>query len=59
MLLQENDDPECNTIAESAKRAVLMTQNELGHLPIPVDEYNPTITVVWPMKLICEQRGGC
>ena len=58
-VLQENDDPECNTIAESAKRAVLMTQNELGHLPIPVDEYNPTITVVWPMKLICEQRGGC
>ena len=58
-VFQENDDPDCNTIAESARRAVLITQNELGHLPIPSDKYNPTITVVWPMKQICGERGGC
>ncbi|WP_395020507.1 hypothetical protein [Dongia sp.] len=58
-VLQENDDPDCNAVAESARRAVLMTQNELGHLPIPPDQYKPTITVRWPMKQICEQRGGC
>ena len=47
------------TIAESARRAILITQSELGRLPIPADKYNPTIVVRWPMKLICEQRGGC
>lgn len=52
-------DPGFRTIAESAQRAIRMTQNELGRLPIPQDKYNPTIIVRWPMKLICEQRGGC
>lgn len=58
-LLQENDEPGCNSVAESARRAILMTQNELGRLPIPPEEYKPTIFVRWPMKLICEPRGGC
>jgi hypothetical protein len=58
-VLDDNGDPGFRTIAESARRAILMTQNELGRLPIPPDKYNPTIVVRWPMKLICEQRGGC
>lgn len=58
-VIQDNKDPNCQTIAESARRAVLITQSELGHLPVPTDKYNPTIVVRWPMKLICEQRGAC
>jgi hypothetical protein len=58
-VLDQNDDPDCRTLAESARRAVLITEDELGHLPIPPDKYNPTIVVRWPMKLICEQHGGC
>ena len=57
--LEENGDPDCSTVAESARRAILITQNELGRLPIPADKYNSTIDVRWPMKLICEQQGGC
>ena len=57
--LADNGDPGCDTIAESARRAVLITQSELGHLPIPADKYNSTVDVRWPMKLICEQVGGC
>jgi hypothetical protein len=58
-VLDDNADPGFRTIAESARRAILITQSELGRLPIPADKYNPTIVVRWPMKLICEQRGGC
>jgi hypothetical protein len=58
-VLDDNPDPGFRTIAESARRAVLITQSELGRLPIPADKYNPTIVVRWPMKLICEQAGGC
>jgi outer membrane biosynthesis protein TonB len=58
-VLDDNGDPGFRTLAESARRAILITQNELGRLPIPPDKYNPTIVVRWPMKLICEQRGGC
>jgi hypothetical protein len=58
-VLDDNADPGFRTIAESARRAILITQSELGRLPIPPDKYNPTIVVRWPMKLICEQRGGC
>jgi hypothetical protein len=58
-VLDDNADPGFRTIAESARRAILITQSELGRLPIPQDKYNPTIVVRWPMKLICEQRGGC
>jgi hypothetical protein len=58
-VLQEIDEPDCNAVSESARRAILVTQNELGHLPIPPGQYEPIIVVRWPMKLICEQRGGC
>jgi hypothetical protein len=58
-VIDDNPDPGFRTIAESARRAILITQSELGRLPIPADKYNPTIVVRWPMKLICEQRGGC
>ena len=58
-VLDDNSDPGFRTIAESARRAILITQGELGRLPIPPDKYNPTIVVRWPMKQICEQRGGC
>jgi outer membrane biosynthesis protein TonB len=58
-VLDDTGDPGFRTIAESARRAILITQNELGRLPIPKDKYNPTLVVRWPMKLICEQRGGC
>jgi hypothetical protein len=58
-VLEASDDPGFRTLAESARRAVLITQAELGRLPIPKDKYSPTIIVRWPMKLICEQRGGC
>jgi membrane protein involved in colicin uptake len=58
-VLDDIADPGFRTIAESARRAILITQSELGRLPIPADKYNPTIVVRWPMKLICEQRGGC
>jgi hypothetical protein len=57
--LNDNRDPNCSAMDESARRAVLITQAELGHLPVPTDKYNSTIVVTWPMKLICEQRGGC
>jgi hypothetical protein len=58
-VLDDNADPSLRTLAERARRAVLITQSEDGRLPIPADKYNPTIVVRWPMKLICEQRGGC
>jgi hypothetical protein len=58
-VLDDTGDQGFRTVAESARRAILITQNELGRLPIPPEEYNPTIIVRWPMKLICEQRGGC
>jgi hypothetical protein len=58
-VLDDQDDSDFRTLAESARRAILITQNELGRLPIPKDKYSPTIVVRWPMKLICEQHGGC
>jgi len=58
-LLDQTSDLGFRTVAESAKRAILMTQAELGRLPIPSDKYNATMVVRWNMKLICEQRGGC
>jgi hypothetical protein len=57
--LADNGGPGCDTIAESARRAVLITQSDLGRLPIPADKYNSTVDVRWSMKLICEQVGGC
>ncbi len=58
-VLDDNGDPGFRTLAESARRAILITQKEDGRLPIPPDEYNPTIILRWQMKLICEQAGGC
>ena len=57
--LDDAGDAGCDAIAESARRAILITQNDLGRLPIPKDSYKPTIVVTWPMKEICEQHGGC
>ena len=56
---EQSGDQGCNTVAESARRAVLITQSELGRLPIPADKYNSTVEIRWPMKLICEWVGGC
>jgi hypothetical protein len=58
-VLDDNGDPEFRTLADSARRAILVTQNEFGRLPIPADQYQPTMVVRWQMKLICEQHGGC
>ena len=58
-VLDDTGDPGFRTLAESARRAVLLTQHELGRMPIPKDKISPTIVLRWPMKLICEQRGGC
>jgi len=58
-VLEDKAGPDCRTLAESGRRAVLITQSELGRLPIAPDKYNPTIIVRWPMKVICEQVGGC
>jgi outer membrane biosynthesis protein TonB len=58
-VLDDTGDPGFRTIAESARRAILITQSELGRLPIPKDKYNPTLIVRWPMKTICAQQGGC
>ncbi len=59
-VLGDTGDQGFRTLADSARRAILMTQNELGRLPIPPDKYNPTIVVRWPMNVICGQRaGGC
>jgi outer membrane biosynthesis protein TonB len=56
-VLDETGDPGFRTIAESARRAILLTQNELGHLPIPPDKYNATMIIRWNMALICQQMG--
>jgi len=56
-IIDDTNDPGFRTIAESARRAVLLTQNDLGHLPIPPDKYNATIVVRWNMALICQQKG--
>ena len=58
-VLDQSGDPGFRTIADSARRAILVTQAELGRLPIPADKYNATMVVRWNMKLICEQMGGC
>jgi outer membrane biosynthesis protein TonB len=58
-VLDNSNDPQFRSLADSARRAILLTQNELGRLPIPPDKYNATMVVRWNMKLICEQRGGC
>jgi hypothetical protein len=58
-VLEDTGDPGFRTIAESARRAILVTQNDDGRLPIPREEYRPTIVLRWQMKLICEQLGGC
>jgi outer membrane biosynthesis protein TonB len=55
-VLDDSGDPGFRTLAESARRAILITQNELGRLPIPPDKYNPTIVVRWPMAQICAQQ---
>lgn len=54
-VVNPSNDPGYRTIAESARRAVLMTQQELGRLPIPADKYNSTIVVQWNMALVCSQ----
>jgi len=58
-VLDDKGDAGFRTLAESARRAILITQSEDGRLPIPPGKFNPTIIVRWPMKLICEQRDGC
>jgi hypothetical protein len=58
-VLGDTTDAGCRTLAESARRAVLITQSEDGRLPLPPDKHIPTFVVRWPMKEICEQRGGC
>jgi hypothetical protein len=30
-----------------------------GRLPIPQDKSYPTIVLVWDMKEVCEEMGGC
>jgi outer membrane biosynthesis protein TonB len=56
-VLDETGDPGFRTLAESARRAILVTQTELGRLPIPADKYNATMIVRWNMALICQQMG--
>jgi len=56
-VLDDTGDPGFRTIADSARRAVLITQSDLGRLPIPPDKYNATIVVRWNMALICQQKG--
>lgn len=54
-ILDPMNDQGWRVVAESAKRAVLLTQKELGRLPIPSDKYNSTIVVRWNMATICAQ----
>ena len=56
-VIDETGDPGFRTLAESARRAILVTQNQLGRLPIPQDKYNATMIVRWNMALICQQMG--
>ena len=58
-VLDSKDDPDFRTLVESARRAVMLTQIELGRLPIPADQLTPTIDLRWSMNQICEQYGGC
>src|SRR3954469_998250 len=58
-VLEDNNDPDCRTVAASARRAVLITQSEDGRLPLPTDKFIQTIILRWPMRLICEQASGC
>jgi hypothetical protein len=51
------DDPNFRSLVESARRAVLLTQNELGRLPIPADQLQTTVDLRWDMKTICAQLG--
>jgi outer membrane biosynthesis protein TonB len=56
-VVNASNDPGYRTIAESARRAVLLTQQELGRLPVPADKYNSTIVVRWNMALVCSQMS--
>jgi outer membrane biosynthesis protein TonB len=56
-VINTSSDPGYRTIAESARRAVLLAQQELGRLPIPADKYNSTIVLRWNMALICSQMS--
>jgi outer membrane biosynthesis protein TonB len=56
-VLDDTGDPGFRAIADSARRAILVTQAELGRLPIPLDKYNATMVVRWNMQLICQQMG--
>jgi hypothetical protein len=58
-VLESKDDPSFRTLVDSARRAVLVTQSELGRLPIPANQLAATIVLRWPMKQICERYGGC
>jgi outer membrane biosynthesis protein TonB len=54
-VLDDTGDQGFRTLAESARRAILYTQNELGRLPIPPDKFNATMIVRWNMAQICQQ----
>jgi hypothetical protein len=56
-VINTSGDAGYRTIAESARRAVLVAQQELGRLPIPADKYNSTIVLRWNMALICSQMS--
>lgn len=56
-VINTSNDPGYRTIADSARRAVLLAQQELGRLPIPADKYNSTIVLRWNMGLICSQMS--
>jgi hypothetical protein len=58
-VLDPKDDPNFRALANSAERAVILTQHELGRLPVPADQLPRTINLRWDMKAICEQLGGC
>jgi len=50
-VLDDNGDPNYRQLADSARRAILITQQEQGRLPIPTNDYNSAVIVRWPMKV--------
>jgi outer membrane biosynthesis protein TonB len=56
-VLNDTGDPGFKTIADGARRAIEITQNDLGRLPIPKDKYNATMIVRWNMAEICAEMG--
>jgi hypothetical protein len=47
------------TVAAGAMRAVNITVQTEGHLPMPQGKSYPTIVLRWDMATICSDMGGC